>query len=166
MLSGLINEWALQRNCQLAAEEARTVAVRLSWCACSVSTCLRCRLSATRRFFAVPAACRLCLCRIVPPRVSKDVRLTAIAGGGTIDPFSEETRLIESVLQETQLRSAGGVWPFVIRKIAMRRCRISSFRKAGTTARFFQRRSRKQAGTGSIILTFRDAAAAQYAVSA
>ena len=168
MLSGLINEWALQRNCQLAAEEARTVAALIELVAHvqsapgSDAACQRLADSLQSLLHADCVYVGLC------PRGSKDVRLTAIAGGGTIDPFSEETRLIESVLQETQLRSAGGVWP--VRDPNNRHALLSHQQLSESwndcTIVSAPLQSETGAGTGSIILTFRDAAAAQHAVSA
>jgi hypothetical protein len=37
--------------------------------------------------------------------------VAAISGGAVIDPFSEETRLVESALQESLIRTTSGVWP-------------------------------------------------------
>ena len=41
----------------------------------------------------------------------KDGRLTAISGGRVISRLDQETRAIESVLQESVLRGTGAVWP-------------------------------------------------------
>ncbi len=40
-----------------------------------------------------------------------ECRITAFSGGQVIERLSERTRLIESVLQESVVRSAGAVWP-------------------------------------------------------
>ena len=40
-----------------------------------------------------------------------ECRITAVSGGQVIERLSERTRLIESVLQESIVRSAGAVWP-------------------------------------------------------
>lgn len=111
MLSSLINEWALQRHCNNVAEEARTVATLIELVAhvqASANSDTGCqRLADSLQTLLQSDGVYVGLCR----SGSKDVQLTAIAGSGTFDSFSEETRLIESVLHESQLRSAGGTWP-------------------------------------------------------
>ena len=111
MLSSLMNEWALQQRCTTAADDASTVAAMIELIAhvqAATDSNAACqRLADSLQTLLNADQVYVGLCR----SGSRDCRLTAIAGGGTIDPFSEETRLIESVLQESQLRSAGGVWP-------------------------------------------------------
>jgi hypothetical protein len=168
LLSGLLNEWALQRDCNEAADDARTVATLIELvghvqsAADSGKACQRLADSLQKLLHADGVYIGLC------PGGSKDVRLTAIAGGGTIDPFSEETRLIESVLQETQLRSAGGVWP--VRDPDNRHALLSHQQLSESwndcTIVTTPLQTETGTGTGSILLTYRGADIAEHAVNA
>ena len=168
MLSGLMNEWALQRHCTTAAEEAQTVAALIELvahvqaAANSDAACRRLADSLQTLLKADGVCVGLCLSG------SKDVRLNAIAGGGTIDPFSEETRLIESVLQETQLRSAGGTWP--VRDPNNRHALLSHQQLSESwndcTLVSMPLQTETGTGTGSILLTFRGSAITDRAVNA
>ena len=168
MLSGLMNEWALQRYCITAAEEAQTVATLIELvahvqaAANSDAACQRLADSLETLLQADSVYVGLCLSG------SKDVRLNAIAGSGTIDPFSEETRLIESVLQETQLRSAGGTWP--VRDPDNRHALLSHQQLSESwndcTLVSMPLQTETGTGTGSILLTFRGPAILDRAVNA
>lgn len=111
MLSSFIGEWSMHRAGDLNARRARTVAALIELVAHvhsaddADSACQRLADSLQQHFQAERVIVGLCRSGV------SDVRLAAISGGGVVDPFSSETRLIESVLQESLIRSASGVWP-------------------------------------------------------
>ena len=168
MLSGLMNEWALQRNCNFAADEAKTVATLIELVAhvqAAANSDAACqRLADSLQSLLQAETVYVGLCR----GGSKDVNLTAIAGGGTIDAFSEETRLIESVLQETQLRSAGGTWP--VRDPDNRHALLSHQQLSeswnGCTVVSAPLQTETGTGTGAILVTFRGTTATDHAANA
>ncbi len=168
MLCGLMNEWALQRHCIAAADEAKTVATMIELVAhvqAAANSDAACqRLADSLQSLLQADVVYVGLCR----SGSKDVNLTAIAGGGTIDAFSEETRLIESVLQETQLRAAGGTWP--VRDPDNRHALLShqqlseSWNSCTVVSAPLQ--TETGTGTGAILVTFRGATATEHAANA
>ena len=111
MLSSFIGEWALQRAGRQNAQNASTVAALIELVAHvhsandSNSGCQR--LADSLQAYLQADRVVIGMCR----SGRSDVKLAAISGGAVIDPFSEETRLVESVLQESLIRSASGVWP-------------------------------------------------------
>lgn len=112
-LSSLIGEWAMRRIGGQAVENARTVAALIELSA-QVQTsddadtaCQRLVDSLQQHFNAEKVLVGLCRSG------TSDVRLSAISGGSVVDRFSEQTRLIESVLQESLIRSTSGIWPVV-----------------------------------------------------
>lgn len=168
MLSGLMNEWALQRHCNSATDEAKTVATLIELVAhvqAAANSDAACqRLADSLQSLLQAETVYVGLCR----SGSKDVNLTAIAGGGTIDAFSEETRLIESVLQETQLRSAGGTWP--VRDPDNRHALLSHQQLSeswnGCTIVSAPLQTETGTGTGAILVTFRGTTATDHAANA
>lgn len=168
MLGGLMNEWALQRHCNTAADEAKTVATLIELVAhvqAAANSDAACqRLADSLQSLLQADAVYVGLCR----SGSKDVNLTAIAGGGTIDEFSEETRLIESVLQETQLRSAGGTWP--VRDPDNRHALLSHQQLSESwndcTIVSVPLQTETGTGTGAILLTFHDTTSTEHAARA
>lgn len=168
MLSGLINEWAMQRRCSSAVDEAKTVATLIELMAhvqAAANSDAACqRLADSLQTLLQADAVYVGLCR----SGSKDVHLTAIAGGGTIDAFSEETRLIESVLQETQLRSAGGTWP--VRDPDNRHALLSHQQLSESwnncTLVSIPLQTETGTGTGAILTTFRGTTSTERAVHA
>lgn len=168
MLGGLMNEWALQRHCNTTADEAKTVATLIELVAhvqAAANSDAACqRLADSLQSLLQADAVYVGLCR----SGSKDVNLTAIAGGGTIDEFSEETRLIESVLQETQLRSAGGTWP--VRDPDNRHALLSHQQLSESwndcTIVSVPLQTETGTGTGAILLTFHDKTSTEHAASA
>ena len=111
ILSSLINEWSLLQAGAQSADNARTVAAMIELVAHVHSAddapgaCQRLVDSLQRHLAAERVIVGLCR------RGLSDVKVTAISGGGVVDPFSVETRLVESVLQESLIRSASGIWP-------------------------------------------------------
>ena len=111
MLSSFIGEWALQQAGRQNAQNAATVAALIELVAHvqsandSNSGCQR--LADSLQSYLQADRVVIGLCR----RGRSDVKVTAISCGAVIDPFSEETRLIESALQESLIRSTSGVWP-------------------------------------------------------
>ena len=163
-----MNEWALQRHCNTAAEEAKTVATLIELVAhvqAAANSDAACqRLADSLQTLLQADAVYVGLCR----SGSKDVHLAAIAGGGTIDAFSEETRLIESVLQETQLRSAGGTWP--VRDPDNRHALLSHQQLSeswnGCTVVSAPLQTENGTGTGAILVTFLGTTATELAANA
>ena len=111
MLSSFIGEWSLQRAGRQNAQNASTVAALIELVA-HVQSANDCnsgcqRLADSLQSYLQADRVVIGLCR----RGRSDVKVTAISCGAVIDPFSEETRLIESALQESLIRSTSGVWP-------------------------------------------------------
>lgn len=111
MLSSFIGEWALLRAGRQNAQNALTVAALIELVAHvqsandSSSGCQRLADSLQGYLHADRVVVGLC-------RAGRsDVKVAAISGGAVIDPFSEETRLVESALQESLIRATSGVWP-------------------------------------------------------
>ena len=111
MLSSFIGEWALQRAGRQNAQNAATVAALIELVAHvqsandSGSGCQRLADSLQGYLHADRVVVGMCRSG------RSDVRIAAISGGAVIDPFSEETRLVESTLQESLIRTTSGVWP-------------------------------------------------------
>jgi multidrug efflux pump subunit AcrA (membrane-fusion protein) len=111
MLSSFIGEWALQRAGRQNAQNAATVAALIELVAHvqsandSSSGCQRLADSLQGYLHADRVVVGLCRSG------RSDVKVAAISGGAVIDPFSEETRLVESALQESLIRTTSGVWP-------------------------------------------------------
>lgn len=111
MLSSFIGEWALQRAGRQNAQNASTVAALIELVAHVQSAndvgsgCQR--LADSLQSYLEADRVVIGLCR----SGRSDVKVAAISGGAVIDPFSDETRLIESALQESLIRSTSGVWP-------------------------------------------------------
>ncbi|HRA86493.1 MAG TPA: efflux RND transporter periplasmic adaptor subunit [Planctomycetaceae bacterium] len=158
LLSSLMTEWALQQRCANAANDARSVATLIELIAhvqAATDTNAACqRLADSLQKLLNADQVFIGLCR----SGSRDCKLTAIAGGGTIDPFSEDTRLIESVLQESQLRSAGGTWP--VRDPDNRHALLShqQLSELWNACAVVSTPLQSETGiaTGAILLTFRD----------
>jgi len=167
-LSGMLNEWTLQRQYLDAANDAHTVATLIELVS-HVQSAASCETACQRLADSLQELLHadhvyIGLCR----SGSRDVQLAAIAGGGTIDPFSDETRLVESVLQETQLRAAGGVWP--VRDPDNRHALLSHQQLSESwnhcTIVSIPLQTETGTGTGSILLTYRGSdamAQSQYA---
>ncbi len=111
MLSSFIGEWSLQRAGRQNAQNASTVAALIELVAHvqsandSNSGCQRLADSLQTYLQADRVVIGMC------QSGRSEVKLAAISGGAVIDPFSEETRLAESALQESLIRSTSGVWP-------------------------------------------------------
>ncbi len=111
LLSSFISEWGLLRAGVQNEENAKTVAAMIELVAHVHSAddanaaCQRLVDSLHKHLMADRVAVGLCRSGV------SDVKLTAMSGGSVIDPYSEETRLVESVLQESLIRSTSGVWP-------------------------------------------------------
>jgi multidrug efflux pump subunit AcrA (membrane-fusion protein) len=111
ILSSSIGEWAMQRAAAHAAENAKTVAAMIELIGHvqsaddAVSGCQRLANSLQTHLHAEKVVVGLCR------RGVTDCRVAAISEEAVIDRFSEEIRLIESVLQESLIRSAGALWP-------------------------------------------------------
>ena len=111
MLSSFIGEWSLQRASRQNAQNASTVAALIELVAHvqsandSNSGCQRLADSLQTYLQADRVVIGMC------QSGRSEVKLAAISGGAVIDPFSEETRLAESALQESLIRSTSGVWP-------------------------------------------------------
>ena len=111
MLSSFIGEWSLQRAGRQNAQNASTVAALIELVAHvqsandSNSGCQRLADSLQTYLQAVRVVIGMCRSG------RSEVKVAAISGGAVIDPFSEETRLVESALQESLIRSTSGVWP-------------------------------------------------------
>lgn len=123
VLHSLMSEWALRQHYAAAVDESRTVATMIELVAhvqAATDANAACqRMADSIRTLLGADLVYVGMCR----NGSTDCKLTSISGGGIIDPFSDETRLIESVLQESQLRSAGGTWP--VRDAANRHALLS-----------------------------------------
>ena len=111
MLSSFIGEWSLQRAGRQNAQNASTVAALIELVAHvqsandSNSGCQR--LADSLQTYLQADRVVIGMCR----SGRSEVKVAAISGGAVIDPFSEETRLVESALQESLIRSTSGVWP-------------------------------------------------------
>ncbi len=111
MLSSFIGEWALQRAGRQNAQNATTVAALIELVAHVQAAhdanagCQRLADSLQKYLHADRVIVGLC------QSGRSDVKVSAISGGAVIDPFSEETRLVESALQESLIRATSGVWP-------------------------------------------------------
>lgn len=111
MLSSFIGEWSLQQAGRQNAQNASTVAALIELVAHvqsandSNSGCQR--LADSLQTYLQADRVVIGMCR----SGRSEVKVAAISGGAVIDPFSEETRLVESALQESLIRSTSGVWP-------------------------------------------------------
>jgi len=111
MLSSFTAEWAMRRAGLQSADNARTVAAMIELVAhvhsaADVNSACQ-RLVDSLQHYLKAERVVVGLCR----RGASEVRVAAFSGGMVVDRFSEETRLVESVLQESLVRSACGVWP-------------------------------------------------------
>ena len=111
MLSSFIGEWALQRAGRQNAQNASTVAALIELVAhvqLANDANAGCqRLADSLQSYLRADRVVIGMCR----SGRSDVKVAAISGGAVIDPFAEETRLVESALQESLIRSTSGVWP-------------------------------------------------------
>ena len=111
VLGSLISEQSMVRAVALAEDSARLTAAlielvgRLQSSGDSVSACQRLADTLQQHFQADEVIVGMSRCG------TAECRMTAVSGGQVIDRLSERTRLIESVLQESVVRAAGGVWP-------------------------------------------------------
>ncbi len=111
MLSSFIGEWATARVGSQAMEDSQTVAALIELvshvqASDNVDTaCQRLADSLQKHLNADKVVVGLCR------QGSTDCRVTAISGGAVVDSFAQETQLVESVLQESLIRSSVGVWP-------------------------------------------------------
>lgn len=113
LLSSWISEWNRQSKVRHATENAETVAALIELVShvqssdTVESACQRLADMIGKHLHADKVTVGLCR------QGRTDCRVAAISGGGVIDPFSEETRLVESVLQESLIRTAGAVYPAI-----------------------------------------------------
>ena len=111
MLSSFISEWSLQRAGRQNAQNASTVAALIELVAhvqsANDSNSGYQRLADSLQTYLQADRVIVGMCR----SGRSEVKVAAISGGAVIDPFSEETRLVESALQESLIRSTSGVWP-------------------------------------------------------
>jgi len=111
MLSSFTAEWAMRQAGIQSAVNARSVAAMIELVAHvhsadDVNSACQ-RLVDSLQHYLKADRVVVGLCR----RGASEVRVAAVSGGMVVDRFSEETRLVESVLQESLVRSACGVWP-------------------------------------------------------
>lgn len=111
LLSSFVEEWAIRRDGAQAAKDALTVAALIELVGHvqtaddATAACQRLADSLQQHLSADKVVVGLCRSG------ASECRVVAISNGAVVDRFSEETRLVESVLQESLIRSAGAVWP-------------------------------------------------------
>ncbi|MFN9720413.1 MAG: efflux RND transporter periplasmic adaptor subunit [Planctomycetota bacterium] len=111
LLTSWLSEWTRQARIRQAHENASTFASLIELVShvqssdSADSACQRLAEMLSRHLEASKVTVGLCR------RGRTECRIAAMSGRAVIDPFSEETRLIESVLQESLIRAAGAVYP-------------------------------------------------------
>ena len=113
MLSSFISEWTTARVGSQAVEDSQTVAALIELVShvqssdTADSACQRLADSLQKHLAADKVVVGLCR------QGSSNCRVIAVSGGAVVDPFSAETQLVESVLQESLIRSSIGIWPIL-----------------------------------------------------
>ncbi len=111
LLTSWLSEWTRQAKVRQAQENAETVAALMELVShvqasdSAESACQRLADMLGKHLHASKVTVGLCR------QGRTECRIAAMSGGAVIDPFSEETRLIESVLQESLIRAAGAIYP-------------------------------------------------------
>ncbi len=111
LLGSFITEQSLLRSQARATHSAHLTAAlielvgRMQSAADSISACQRLADALQLHLHADEIIVGLCR------NGTAECRMTAVSGGQVIDRFSQRTQLIESVLQESAVRSAGAIWP-------------------------------------------------------
>lgn len=158
LLSSWISEWMRQSKVRQATENADTVAALIELVShvqssdTVESACQRLAEMLGKHLHAEKVTVGLCR------HERTDCRIAAISGGGVIDPFSEETRLVESVLQESLIRAAGAVYPAIQQENRHSLLSHQQLAESGFGKTLVSMPIRTETGSpiGSILLTFND----------
>jgi hypothetical protein len=115
ILGSLINEWWLSRRADASLRKAETTAALVELIS-QVQTCDDVKSACQRlvdllKISLSAARVAIGLCR----SGAVTCRLEAVSSDISVDPSSEQTRLIEAVLQESIIRAGVAVWPVMDR---------------------------------------------------